>query len=161
MSEPIQVDSANIEIEPASRRGLLQLGITLAGACYAGAIGYPVYRYLATPARRADLAESEVTTISLPASGLPGTGSATIFLFGSRPTLLIHHEDGHYIALDAVCTHLGCTVAYQPENHRIFCPCHGGVYDVNTGAVVAGPPPKGLKSYRVEVKDDHVVVSKT
>jgi len=142
------------------RRGLLQLGIALAGACYAGAIGYPVYRYLATPARRAEVAEGEVTTVSIPASGLPGPGTATIFLFGSRPTLLINHQDGHYTAFDAVCSHLGCTVGFQPENHRIFCPCHGGVYDMNTGAVVSGPPPKGLKVYKVEVKDDHVVVSK-
>lgn len=145
---------------PASRRGLLHLGITLAGACYAGAIGYPVYRYLATPARKAELAESEITTVSIPTSGLPGPGTGTIFLFGSRPTLLIHHQDGHYVAFDAVCSHLGCTVAYQPDNKRIFCPCHGGVYDVNTGAVVAGPPPKGLTVYKVEAKDDHVVISK-
>lgn len=150
-----------IDDSQPARRGLLQVGITLAGACYAGAIGYPVYRYLATPARRAELAEGEVTTVSIPASGLPGAGTATIFLFGSRPTLLIHHEDGHYVAFDAVCSHLGCTVAFQPENHRIFCPCHGGVYDMNTGAVVSGPPPKGLRVYRVEVKDANVVVSKT
>ncbi len=162
MSESAASDLTNIEQDgpEPGRRGLLQLGITLAGACYAGAIGYPVYRYLATPARRAELAESEVTSLSIPSSGLPGVGTATIFLFGSRPTLLIRHEDNHYVALDAVCTHLGCTVAYQPENKRIFCPCHGGVYDMNTGAVVSGPPPKNLKTYRVEVKDDHVVVSR-
>src|SRR5450432_2515855 len=93
--------------QPA-RRGLLQLGITLAGACYAGAIGYPVYRYLATPAIRAAIAEGEITTVSIPAKGLPGPGTGTIFLFGSRPTLLIHHEDGHYVSFDAVCSHLGC-----------------------------------------------------
>lgn len=162
MSDSTASDLTNIgETRPANRRGLLQLGITLAGACYAGAIGYPVYRFLATPARRAELAESEVTTVSIPASGLPGPGTATIFLFGSRPTLLIHHQDNHYVALDAVCTHLGCTVAYQPENHRIFCPCHGGVYDINTGAVVSGPPPRGLKVYHVEAKEDHVVISRT
>src|ERR1700733_14160308 len=88
-----------------ARRGLLQLGITLAGACYAGAIGYPVYRYLATPARRAEVAEGEVATVSIPACGFPVPGSATIFLFGSRPTLLINHHDGHYTAFDAVCSH--------------------------------------------------------
>jgi Rieske Fe-S protein len=160
MSDTASSELNNIGDAQPARRGLLQLGITLAGACYAGAIGYPVYRYLATPARRAELAESEVTTVSLPASGLPGAGTGTIFLFGSRPTLLIHHEDGHFTAFDAVCSHLGCTVAFQPESHRIFCPCHGGVYNMDTGAVVAGPPPKGLKVYRVEVKDANVIVSK-
>ena len=146
--------------EPASRRGLLQLGITIAGACYAGALGYPVYRYLATPAARAATAEGEITMVSIPTSGLPGPGTATIFLFGSRPTMLIHQDTGHFIAFDAVCTHLGCTVSYEPRNHRIFCPCHGGVYDINTGAVVSGPPPRGLTPYHLEVRDDHVIVSK-
>lgn len=148
------------EVAPASRRSLLQVGITLAGACYAGALGYPVYRYLATPAMRAAIAEGEVTTVSIPTSGLPGKGTATIFLFGSIPTLLIHHEDGHFTAFDAVCTHLGCTVMFQPENKRIFCPCHGGVYNMDTGAVVSGPPPRGLTVYHVEVKDANVIVSK-
>ena len=31
---------------------------------------------------------------------------------------------------------------------------------MNTGAVVSGPPPKGLKVYHVEVKDANVVVSR-
>jgi cytochrome b6-f complex iron-sulfur subunit len=160
MSDSTISDLTNIGDSQPARRGLLQLGITLAGACYAGAIGYPVYRYLSTPARRAAIAEGEITTVTIAASSLPGPGTGTIFLFGSRPTLLIHHQDGHYVAFDAVCSHLGCTVAYQPDHHRIFCPCHGGVYDVNTGAVVSGPPPRGLTVYHVEAKDDHVVISK-
>ena len=128
-------------------------------ACYAAAIGYPVYRYLATPAVRAR-AEGQVTTVAIPEKNLPGAGSATMFLFGSRPSLLIHHQDGSFVAFDAVCTHLGCTVRFEPQNNRIFCPCHGGTYDMNSGAVIAGPPPKPLRSYRVEVTDGNVVVSR-
>ena len=160
MSEANASDLTNISPAEESRRGLLRIGVTLAGACYAGALGYPVYRYLATPARRAALAEGEITTVSIPSSGLPGPGTATIFLFGTRPTLLIHYEDGHYSAFDAVCTHLGCTVTFEPKNKRIFCPCHGGIYDMNTGNVVGGPPPKGLQAYHLNVKDDHVIVSR-
>jgi hypothetical protein len=37
----------------ASRRTFVALGIGALGACYAGLIGYPVYQYLATPARKA------------------------------------------------------------------------------------------------------------
>lgn len=131
----------------------------MVGACYAGAVGYPVYRYLAAPAVRAR-AEGLVKTVAIPEKNLPGVGTALMFLFGTRPSLLIHHEDGHYTAFDAVCSHLGCTVRFEPQNHRIFCPCHGGTYDVNTGEVVAGPPPRGLKVYKVEVADGNVVVSR-
>jgi len=143
----------------SSRRTLLRLGVGTMGACYAAALGYPVYRYLATPSIRAR-AQGLVTTVSIPEKDLPGPGSATMFLFGPRPSLLIHHQDGKYVAFDAVCTHLGCTVRFEPQNNRIFCPCHGGTYDMHTGEVVAGPPPKPLKSYHVEVSDGNVVVSR-
>jgi cytochrome b6-f complex iron-sulfur subunit len=145
--------------ESDSRRKLLKLGVSVMGACYAGAVGYPIYRYLATPAERA-AAEGQVKTVTLAQKDLPGPGTATMFLFGARPSLLIHHKDGHYAAFDAVCTHLGCTVRFEPENSRIHCPCHGGTYDMNTGAVVAGPPPRGLRVYHVEVTDGNVVVSR-
>ncbi len=151
--------SIALEDDSSTRRTLLQVGVGVMGACYAAAIGYPVYRYLATPALRAN-AQGQVTTVSIPEKNLPGAGSATMFLFGPRPSLLIHHQDGHYTAFDAVCSHLGCTVRFEPQNNRIFCPCHGGTYDMNTGAVVAGPPPRPLRSYHVEVTDGNVVVSR-
>ena len=142
-----------------TRRTLLKSGVALVGACYAAAVGYPVYRYLATPAVR-ERAQGQIKSISIPEKSLPGVGTATMFLFGTRPSLLIHHEDGQYVAFDAVCTHLGCTVRFEPENKRIFCPCHGGTYDMNSGEVVAGPPPRALKTYKVEVADGNVVVSR-
>ena len=145
---------------PESRRTLLKTGVGLIGSCYAAAVGYPVYRYLATPVERAR-AQGMVTTVSIPQKDLPGPGSATMFLFGARPSLLIHYADGHYASFDAVCTHMGCTVRFEPQNKRIFCPCHGGTYDMNTGEVVSGPPPKALKVYRVEAADGNVVVSRT
>jgi cytochrome b6-f complex iron-sulfur subunit len=144
---------------PESRRTLLKTGVGLMGSCYAAAVGYPVYRYLATPAVRAR-AQGLVTTVSIPQKDLPGPGSATMFLFGARPSLLIHYDDGHYASFDAVCTLMGCTVRFESQNKRIFCPCHGGTYDMNTGEVVSGPPPRALKVYRVEVADGNVVVSR-
>ncbi len=142
-----------------SRRNLLKYGVGTVAAAYAAAIGYPVYRYLATASIR-ERAMGQVTSVAIPQKSLPGPGTATMFLFGSRPSLLIHHEDSHYTAFDAVCSHLGCTVRFEPQNKRIFCPCHGGTYDMNSGEVVAGPPPRPLKSYRVEVTDGNVTISR-
>ena len=150
---------STVTMQPPQRRDLLQLGMGAMAACYAAALGYPVYRYLATPAVRSRL-ESEIASVAIPQNHLPDAGAATMFLFGTRPAMLIHHQDGTWVAFDAVCTHLGCTVGFQPDNHRIFCPCHGGTYDMRTGDVVAGPPPRGLKAYRVEVTDGHVIVSR-
>lgn len=151
-------ECANTEC-PSRRSALVTLGAGVVAAGYAAAVAYPVYRYLGTPVTRAH-AQGEVAMVSLPQKTLPGAGSATMFLFGSRPTMLIHHTEGQFTAFDAVCTHLGCTVRFEPENKRIFCACHGGVYDMNTGAVVSGPPPKGLLVYKTEVKDGSIIVSR-
>jgi thiosulfate dehydrogenase [quinone] large subunit len=63
----------------------------------------------------------------------PGDGS---------PDILIRQADGSLSAFSAVCTHAGCTVGY--DGREIYCPCHGGVYNPETGEVESGPPPEGL-----------------
>lgn len=142
-----------------SRHAFLRLALGGAGAVYAGALGYPIYRYLASPVEKASQ-EAAVTEVTLTGAQKLPAGSAMIFKFGAKPSLLIHHADGNWTALSAVCTHLGCTVQFQPEQHRIYCACHGGVYDAQTGANVAGPPPKPLARYQVKLTGDDIVVSR-
>ncbi len=63
------------------------------------------------------------------------------------PDILIRESDGSLKSFSAVCTHAGCTVGYS--GGEIICPCHGGVYSAQTGAVVGGPPPSGLAQKQV------------
>ncbi|MDX2033982.1 MAG: Rieske (2Fe-2S) protein [Blastocatellia bacterium] len=160
---PTTMNSApQAEADPEStpgRRAFVRLGLGAVGAGYAAAIGYPIYAYLSTPAERA-AQSSAVTQTTLDGADKLPVGSAMMFKFGTKPALLIHHQDGAWVALDAVCTHLGCTVQYQKDQNRIFCACHSGVYDPKTGANVAGPPPRPLTAFNVEVQDGRVLVSK-
>jgi cytochrome b6-f complex iron-sulfur subunit len=131
----------------------------VAGAGYAAALAYPVYRYLASPSEMA-LSASAVTEVTLKDAQKLPAGSVLMFKFGPSPAMLIHHEDSSWTALTAVCTHLGCTVQYEPQMDRIHCACHGGVYNPYTGANVSGPPPKPLKLFKVAVNDTGVEVSR-
>jgi len=131
-----------------------------AGLLYTAALGYPIYRYLASPAEMA-LSATAVTEVTLKDAQKLPLGSVLMFKFGTAPAMLIHHQDGRWIALSAVCTHLGCTVQYEPQADRIHCACHGGVYNAYTGANVSGPPPKPLKLFKVAVNDTAVEVSRT
>lgn len=144
--------------ETATRRGFL-VAAGAAGLCYLGALGYPIYRYLASPAEMA-ASEAAVTEVTLKDAQKIPEGSALIFKFGPAPAMLIHHKNGTWVALTAVCTHLGCTVQYEPQLNRIHCACHGGVYDPNTGANVSGPPPRPLRRFKVAVGDTGVQVSR-
>jgi Rieske Fe-S protein len=41
-------------------------------------------------------------------------------------------------------------VEFQKNRERIYCNCHGGVYDLS-GRNVSGPPPRPLTPYKVDV----------
>jgi cytochrome b6-f complex iron-sulfur subunit len=84
------------------------------------------------------------------------TGSAVTFKDAGNPAVLVHLNNGDFVAYSAVCTHQGCTVAYK--NGQLACPCHGSVFDPADGAaVIAGPAPKPLAEIPVKVKGGDVV----
>ena len=56
-------------------------------------------------------------------------------------------------AYSAICTHLGCVVAYNDLAGVIQCPCHDGRFNPVSGAVVSGPPPAPLSPITVSVED--------
>jgi cytochrome b6-f complex iron-sulfur subunit len=63
--------------------------------------------------------------------------------------LVIRYSTSAFDALSATCTHQGCTVGYDASSAKVVCPCHGGIYDPNSGNVVSGPPPSPLTKYTV------------
>jgi nitrite reductase/ring-hydroxylating ferredoxin subunit len=83
-------------------------------------------------------------------------GSAFKFKDSGNPAVLVHLKNGHFVAFSAVCTHQGCTVAYQ--GGQLACPCHGSVFDPARGAeVVAGPAPRPLPEIPVKVEGGEIV----
>ena len=144
--------------EKNTRRAFL-MAAGAAGLAYTAALAYPIYRYLASPAEMASEAAA-VTEVTLKDAQTLPAGSVLMYKFGHAPAMLIHHTDGRWISMTAVCTHLGCTVQYEPQADRIHCACHGGVYDPYTGANVSGPPPKPLKLFKVAVNDAGVEISR-
>jgi Rieske Fe-S protein len=67
-------------------------------------------------------------------------------------------EDGRtYVAMSNICTHLGCRVRWVADQEQFFCPCHVGIFD-KEGNVVAGPPPRPLDRYQVQVIGDDIEI---
>ena len=83
-------------------------------------------------------------------------GSAIKFEDSGNPAVLVHLDNGDFVAYSAVCTHQGCTVAYQDGN--LACPCHGSIFDPADGAaVVSGPAQRPLPEIPVKVQGGEVV----
>ncbi len=64
--------------------------------------------------------------------------------------LLLNTPDG-FIALSAICPHLGCQVEPSPEGFE--CPCHASRFDA-AGARLGGPAQQALRRLRLEETED-------
>jgi cytochrome b6-f complex iron-sulfur subunit len=74
--------------------------------------------------------------------------------------VFVFREEQTFHCLSAVCTHLGCTVQLarlgtpgRNETLEFHCPCHGSKYHAD-GTPYAGPAPRPLTSYRLELAPD-------
>lgn len=85
-----------------------------------------------------------------------GEGSFASGLLSGKPVIVFRRE-GALGALAMVCTHLGCTVAYDPARGIFQCPCHGGAYDTH-GRVIGGPPPAPLQRLNVQEVDGKIIL---
>ena len=91
--------------------------------------------------------ESEVK----PNSAFPFTNTDT-----GQQSVLVHLEDGKFVAYSAVCTHQACTVAYK--DGQLACPCHGSVFDPSKGATVLnGPANRPLPEVAIRVEGGEVI----
>jgi len=137
------------------RRDVLLYGFGASLATFLGMILYPVTRYIMPP----PMPESSQNSVKAATVKDLKPNSAKIFPFGSRPAILIQLADGSYRALSAVCPHLNCTVQYREDSRIIWCACHNGQFDLS-GQVIAGPPPRNLEEYDVNVQGEDIIVSK-
>ena len=64
-------------------------------------------------------------------------GSAYRTTHGDDPLILVN-VGGKVTAFLAVCTHEGCPLGWNQNQHLIRCPCHGSAFDP-AGKVVNGP----------------------
>jgi glycine/D-amino acid oxidase-like deaminating enzyme/nitrite reductase/ring-hydroxylating ferredoxin subunit len=78
-------------------------------------------------------------------------GSGAIVRNGLEKQAIYRDGNGEFFACSAVCTHLGCIVAWNAVEHTWDCPCHGSRFDAH-GNVVRGPAVEGLKEVAPRVR---------
>jgi len=139
-----------------SRRTFLDYILGLGVLAWLGSVIFPIIEYFKVPK------QTEAAPTSVVAGSVKdfNKNMGKVFRFGNEPAILVDTPDGKLEAFSAVCSHLQCTVQYRPDMQRIWCACHGGVYDLN-GRNISGPPPRPLEEYKVAVKGDDIIVSKS
>ena len=88
------------------------------------------------------------------ASDVPENGVIQVTPPGFDDGIAVYRlEDGFY-ATDDMCTHALVSLSGgEVEDGVIFCPLHGGAFDIRTGTATEFPCTKALKTYAVEDRD--------
>lgn len=73
-----------------------------------------------------------------PAMAAIPPGSGAVVRMGGEKVAAYVDEEGGVTCVSATCTHLGCTVQWNPLEKSWDCPCHGSRFAID-GAVLAGP----------------------
>ena len=147
---------------PSRRSFLRSLGL---GALIAGLVGQ-LYAFIRALVPNVLYEAPRTFKVGLPQSFAEGM----TYLEDHR--MFIGRDQRGLYAISAVCTHLGCTVKMlnlnQPRTVQIGgkpveirqefqCPCHGSKY-YGDGTNYAGPAPRPLDWYRLEVSPDDGLV---
>jgi nitrite reductase/ring-hydroxylating ferredoxin subunit len=70
--------------------------------------------------------------------------------------VLVRLGEGEFVAFSQKCTHLSCAVIPRPDHGVFHCPCHEGVFDLRSGRVLAGPPPRPLPRIVLDIRGDEI-----
>lgn len=168
VSSPL--DRANTDADTASvgRRSFLRW-VSGIGAAISGAlVGIPVLRSFVSPVFVKPTAsgwvkvaeDTALLDVGVPvrADFVKEEADAWIQSIAQNSVWLYSDDGEKFKAYNSHCTHLGCAFSYDKDSKTFNCPCHRGQFDVKTGAVLAGPPPRGLDELPVEVRDSAVFV---
>ncbi|MGW7064702.1 FAD-dependent oxidoreductase [Streptomyces sp. NPDC054904] len=79
-----------------------------------------------------------------PVATLP-RGEGTVVRAQGKPCAVHRDDQGELHAVSAVCTHLGCLVAFNNAERTWECPCHGSRFGID-GEVLQGPALHPLES---------------
>jgi Rieske Fe-S protein len=132
-----------------TRRDYLRLLVTVSGGLLAGtaAVASGIFRR-----------HGEGPAQSKRVAGSVAAGESFTFSYpgDDDPAIGVRLSDGSLVAYSSVCTHLACAVLWIRERRELECPCHDGLFDVRTGEVLAGPPPRPLPRIELQERPDGI-----
>jgi len=150
----------------SGRRAFLKWATAIGGALSAMLAGVPALRAFLSPTFRhlrqekwIPLGEAGAFDLGIPVK-VDFVDSANDAWVETRRlrNVWVYTEDGEtFTVYNGRCTHLGCNYSFDEQEKVFRCPCHTGYFDVKSGDVLGGPPPRALDVLEVRVSDDGVL----
>ena len=98
-----------------------------------------------------------VVQVTIAGSALADMGGAVLVESTAGVFLIARTGASTFSAIDAVCTHEGCTIT-GADGAIYVCPCHGSRYN-RSGQVVGGPAPASLRQFATTFTDGVVTIA--
>jgi len=97
--------------------------------------------------------------VKVTAAGSPLTdvGGAALVNSVAGPFLVSRTSSTAFTAIEAVCSHEGCTVT-EADGASYVCPCHGSRYS-RSGQVILGPATASLRQHATSFSDGVVSIT--
>jgi Rieske Fe-S protein len=96
-------------------------------------------------------------TVNTAGSALLTVGGAVLAESTAGVFLIARTSTSTFSAIDAVCTHEGCTITGADGNVYV-CPCHGSRYN-QSGQVLGGPAKSALRQYATSFADGVLTIA--
>jgi Rieske Fe-S protein len=90
-------------------------------------------------------------------SALADVGGAALIESSAGLFLIARTSTNTFSAVDAVCTHEGCTIT-GVDGANYVCPCHGSRYN-RSGQVLAGPAKASLRQFPTTFADGILTIA--
>ena len=136
-----------MDAQKPSRRDFLNILLGGAGALAALELSFVGLRYFSP--RVAEGEFGSVFNLGSPDQYPPGS----VTPFENGRFYLVRLEDNGFVALYYRCSHLGCTVPYEPATGKFICPCHGSEFSTD-GEVLNEPAPRPLDLFALSINKD-------
>ncbi len=146
-----RANAAGRNLAQPSRRGFFHVCIAAMTGIAGLVVAFPIFSFLRLP-KRINTAKS----IEVPLAGL--SESQALFFERDGTQIVLINTNKEPKAYDAACTHLGCLVSWDQNEHVFHCPCHGAVFD-DQGAAVKGPVNMPLKKVKFEINKGVLVIA--
>jgi 3-phenylpropionate/trans-cinnamate dioxygenase ferredoxin component len=105
-----------------------------------------------------ELSADAYTTVG-PADEIADGFVVPFYLSDRKLRISVARAEGRLYAFDDLCTCAGQSCPLSGgllTGTTVMCQCHGSEFDVTTGAVVAGPASRPLRTYEVQAAEGSV-----
>lgn len=134
-----------------SRRDLLRLAVWASGALFVATGALAGLGFVRDRARGAAKPIANANDVQ------PGQALYFNYPGAEDHAILLRLDQERYVAYSGKCTHLSCAVYWSDSYGDLYCPCHRGHFDPETGEPTAGPPSRPLPRIALRREGDAII----